>query len=164
MPSTYFTTSWDDGHPADLRVAEMLARHGLAGTFYIPRRIESGVMTDAQIRELAQRFEIGAHTINHVFLNGADDATARSEIVDSKKWVRDVTGNDCTMFCPPGGKFPSRHAHFVRDAGYVGVRTVEFMSLDAPRRRADGFLEMPTTLQAFDHPAWNYAKNLAKRR
>jgi hypothetical protein len=29
------TTSWDDGHPADERVLDMLAERGLRGTFYI---------------------------------------------------------------------------------------------------------------------------------
>ena len=29
------TTSWDDGHSTDLRVAELLAAHGLKGTFYV---------------------------------------------------------------------------------------------------------------------------------
>jgi peptidoglycan/xylan/chitin deacetylase (PgdA/CDA1 family) len=163
MSGAYFTTSWDDGHPSDLRVAEMLARHNLRGTFYIPRRIDTGVMSDGQIRELSSRFEIGAHTINHVFLDGADDVTARREIVDSKKWVADVTGKDCTMFCPPGGKFSARHAPLVRDARYAGIRTVEFMSLDAPRPR-DGYVEMPTTLQAFPHRMRAFAKNMTKRR
>src|SRR5213078_1137210 len=133
MPSTFFTTSWDDGHPNDLRVAEMLTRHKLRGTFYIPRHIGTGIMSDAQIRELAAGgFEIGAHTINHVFLDAVDDETAAAEIGDSKKWVTDVTGGACSMFCPPGGKFLPRHAPAVRQAGYAGVRTVEFMSLDFP--------------------------------
>lgn len=30
------TTSWDDGDPCDLKVAELLRARGLAGTFYIP--------------------------------------------------------------------------------------------------------------------------------
>ena len=86
------TTSWDDGHPLDLRVAEMLERHGLTGTFYIPRSIETGTMTESQMRELAGRFEIGAHTLNHVFLADAPDAAAKEEIEGSKRWIEDVTG------------------------------------------------------------------------
>jgi hypothetical protein len=49
-----------------------------------------------------------------------------------------------------------------REAGYTGIRTVEFLSLDSPRVR-DGLAEMPTTLQALPHPAVNYLKNLTKR-
>ena len=162
MPQAYLTTSWDDGHPSDLRLAEMLARHGLTGTFYIPRSIETGVMQESDICTLSSNFEIGAHTLNHVFLATATDEAARSEVSGSKKWVEDVTGQHCPMFCPPGGRFKSRHMQMFRDAGYAGIRTVELMSIDSPRLR-DGLAEMPTTIQAFPHPSKNYWKNLIKR-
>lgn len=28
------TTSWDDGHPLDLKIAELLDKYGINGTFY----------------------------------------------------------------------------------------------------------------------------------
>ncbi len=159
----YITTSWDDGHPADMRLADMLARHGLTGTFYIPRSIETGTVTIEQLRELSNQFEIGAHTLNHVFLADTDDTTARSEIGGSKAWVEDITGRACPMFCPPAGRFKQQHLPMFREAGFIGIRTVEFMSLDFPRSRTNGLREMPTTLQAFPQPVASYAKNLAKR-
>jgi hypothetical protein len=163
MSQAFITTSWDDGHPSDMRLAEMLSRYGLTGTFYIPRAISTGVMPISDIKTLSSNFEIGAHTLNHVFLATADDATARAEIAGSKTWVQDITGQPCPMFCPPGGRFKSRHVQMFRDAGYTGIRTVELMSIDLPRLRT-GLVEMPTTLQAFPHPAVNYWKNLTKRR
>ena len=163
MPRAFITTSWDDGHPSDRRVAELLARYGLTGTFYIPRQIRTGVMPLTAIRDLSSNFEIGAHTLNHVFLADADDDTARAEIVGSKSWVQEVTGKPCVMFCPPAGRFNSRHVLMFREAGYAGIRTVELLSLDRPRLR-NALREMPTTLQAFPHPAVNYLKNLTKRR
>ena len=30
------TTSWDDGHPLDLRLAELLHKYDVPATFYIP--------------------------------------------------------------------------------------------------------------------------------
>ena len=42
--------SWDDGHPLDVRVAYLLAKYGLRGTFYIPGGAEHGTMTVNQIR------------------------------------------------------------------------------------------------------------------
>ena len=162
MPQNFITTSWDDGHPLDFRIAEMLARHGLTGTFYIPRKIDTGVMSEAQVRDLSSHFEVGAHTLNHVFLADTDAATAQAEIAGSKKWVEDVTGKTCLMFCPPAGRFNSLHEPMFRSAGYVGIRTVEFISLDPPRAH-DGLMEMPTTIQAHPQPAWNYVKNLIKR-
>ena len=35
MPMTIVTTSWDDGHHTDLRLAERLAAYALKGTFYV---------------------------------------------------------------------------------------------------------------------------------
>ena len=48
------TTSWDDGYPADLRVAELLAKHGVAGTFYVPNRNLEGrpVLSEQEIRRI----------------------------------------------------------------------------------------------------------------
>jgi hypothetical protein len=158
-----FTTSWDDGNPLDFRIAEMLARYGLRGTFYIPRKIDSGVMSEKQMRELSQSFEIGAHTLNHVFLTTTDDTNASIEIRVSKSWVQDVTGNPCAMFCPPAGKHTARHLEHVRNSGYAGLRTVEFMSLDRPRR-VNGLAVMPTTMQSHPHGAATYLKNAAKRK
>jgi hypothetical protein len=158
-----FTTSWDDGNPLDFRIAEMLARFGLRGTFYIPRHIDSGVMSESQMQDLSQSFEIGAHTLNHVFLNTTDDTNASIEIKVSKTWVQDVTGKPCTMFCPPAGKHTARHLEHVRAAGYAGVRTVELMSLDHPRR-VNGLAILPTTMQSHPHGAATYLKNAAKRK
>jgi peptidoglycan/xylan/chitin deacetylase (PgdA/CDA1 family) len=163
MSKAFITTSWDDGNPADARVAELLDRHGLTGTFYIPRSIDSGVMSGPALKELAGRFEIGAHTLNHRFLTEIDDAAAKVEIDGSRKWVQDETGQDCPMFCPPAGRFSSTHWKMLKSAGYTGARTVELMSLSHPRKRG-GLMEMPTTLQAFPHPSGNYLKNMAKRR
>jgi hypothetical protein len=163
MPKTFITTSWDDGNPLDFRVAEMLARHKLAGTFYIPRKVDTGVMSESEMRTLAKDFEIGAHTLNHVFLDTVDLATAKDEIAGSRKWVSDVISTSCDMFCPPAGRYNHHHLPIFASAGFTGIRTVEFVSLSEPRPR-EGFLEMPTTLQAHPQPIWGFAKNFIKRR
>jgi hypothetical protein len=161
-PPTYITTSWDDGHPLDFRIAELLARHQLQGTFYVPRVAKAGTMTAAQIRELSSSFEVGAHTLNHTILTRATEQQARQEIRASKFWLEDLTGRPCPMFCPPKGKYFGRHLAMIREARYVGVRTVELLSLDFPRPAA-GLLLMPTTLQAHPHRLSAFARNLAHR-
>ncbi|HLU25595.1 MAG TPA: polysaccharide deacetylase family protein [Longimicrobiales bacterium] len=159
----YITTSWDDGHPLDLRVADLLTRYGLRGTFYVPRTAPGGTMTRAQLRELADAFEIGAHTLHHVVLTRVDDARARAEITGSRAWVEDVTGAACTMFCPPMGRFSLTHVLMMGDAGYTGFRTVELLST-APPRPVAGMLELGTTIQAHPHRADNYIRNAIRRR
>lgn len=157
------TTSWDDGHPLDLRVADLLARHGLRGTFYIPRSFEAGTMTPAEIRGLSDRgFEVGAHTLDHVDLKTVDESMALHEIGGSKAWVEDLTGRPCRMFCPPKGRFNRRDLRLAQDCGFDGLRTVELMSLDYPRF-GPGILVMPTSVQAHPHEWSAYARNGLRR-
>src|SRR5262249_48737758 len=145
-PKTYITTSWDDGHPLDLRVAELLHKYALPGTFYVPMTAANETMTAAQLQELSLAFEIGAHTLHHNVLTAATEQQASREITDSKSWVENATGSPCLMFCAPGGKYGTQHLKMIRKAGYLGLRTVELMSVGFPRRKG-GILLMPTTVQ-----------------
>jgi peptidoglycan/xylan/chitin deacetylase (PgdA/CDA1 family) len=164
MKKAWLTTSWDDGHPLDFKIADLLCRYGLTGTFYIPKSAPTGAMSPAQIRDLGSAFEIGSHTINHVFLDTADDAQARKEIVESKAWMENCLGRPCPMFCPPGGKFSSRDIELIRDAGYSALRSVELLSVDPPRDLGRGLKLLPTTVHAFPQPFKAYVKNAIKRR
>jgi hypothetical protein len=162
MSRALITTSWDDGHPHDFRVAELLSKYRLTGTFYIPRSAPTGTMDETHVRDLATSFEIGAHTLDHVYLPDVPDVRADEQIAGSKKWVEDVTGRPCPLFCPPAGKFHRHHLKIMRVAGFIGLRSVEFMSLDHPRE-VDGLLMMPTTIQAAPHGSGPYLRNFAKR-
>jgi|SRR6185437_1628537 len=162
-PSAFITTSWDDGHPLDLRLAQLLADNNLAATFYIPRQSQRETLSAEQIRELSARFEIGAHTMNHVYLDSCPLEQARQEIVDSKKWIEDVTGKRCTMFCPPAGKFSRLHLKMIEEAGFAGARTVELFSIARPRRCCS-LRVMPTSIQAHSHGTIAYLRNIARRR
>jgi hypothetical protein len=161
-PPACITTSWDDGHPLDLRVAELLARHALPGTFYVPMCAEHGTMTVPQIRELSGAFEIGSHTLDHVILTHAAERQAWQQIIGSKSWLEDSTGLPCLMFCPPQGKYSGRHLEMVREAGYLGLRSVELASLDCPRPKA-GLMLMPTSVQAYPHDPLAFCRNAIKR-
>jgi peptidoglycan/xylan/chitin deacetylase (PgdA/CDA1 family) len=156
------TTSWDDGHPLDFRIAGLLEKYGVAGTFYIPRSAPRHVMTPSQIRELSRRFEIGAHTLDHVYLNRVSDAVAVEQLTGSRRWIEDVTGQVCEVFCFPGGKYKARQLPLVRAAGFVGARTVELLSIRPPELKKDLFL-IPTTIQAFPHRPSTYFRNAILR-
>ena len=163
MPDAWITTSWDDGHPLDMRLAEMLSRHNLKATFYIPRAIPSGVMSEAQVRELSHSFEIGGHTLDHVFLPTVPDTQANEQIAGCKKWVQDITGQPCQMFCPPAGRFNETHRRMIVDAQFLAFRSVELLSI-MPPKFLGGLFEMPTSLQSFPHPPATYVKNALKRK
>jgi hypothetical protein len=145
-----------------MRIAELLTKHGLRGTFYVPTTVETGTMAAAQLRELSTAFEIGAHTTHHVVLTRMSTEGAWREISGSKLWLEDTIGRSCRMFCPPTGAFSRQHVAMARRAGFIGLRTVELGSLDLPTVRA-GLALMPTTVQAYPHGLMAFARNAAKR-
>jgi peptidoglycan/xylan/chitin deacetylase (PgdA/CDA1 family) len=161
-PTVWVTTSWDDGYPLDLRLAELLDRYGVSGTFYVPVRSQLPVMGAAEIREVARRFEIGGHTLNHVRLDQVTPRAGREEIFESKQRLEDITGVPCTMFCPPSGRYRRAHLRDMRDAGYLGLRTVELMSVAYPVS-SDGLMRLPVTVQVYPHHLSTYLKNALKR-
>ena len=155
------TTSWDDGHPLDLRVADLLTRHGFAGTFYVPRANREGppVMTTGELRTLGASFEIGGHTIDHVRLVGLSAAERDRQLRDGKRRVEDELGGPITGFCYPGGAHDRAVRGAVRAAGFRYARTVTNLSLDRPRDR----YQLATTLQLFPHRPVTYLSNFARR-
>ena len=156
------TTSWDDGHPLDHRVAALLAKYGLTGTFYVPIENAREVMNAQQIRDLGGSFEIGAHTAHHVVLTEVSAETAENEIHDSKRRLEDITGSVCDGFCFPRGRLHRGHLQMVRRSGFRYARTVELLSTRVPARRSGIYL-IPTTVQVCPHRWTIYAKNGAKR-
>src|SRR5947209_4813094 len=162
MRRAIVTTSWDDGHPLDFRVANLLNKYGLTGTFYIPSEAPYGVMSRSDIRELSKSFDIGAHTIHHTVLTEVPPDVARQEIADSKPFIEDLTGTECASFCFPKRKFRRAHLPMVREAGFVMGRTVEVLSLAQPVSMA-GVLVMPTSVQAFSYSASGFVRNTVKR-
>lgn len=151
MKQVMVTTSWDDGHALDMRLADLLARYGVAATFYIsPRNRELSArerLTDAQLRQLSARFELGAHTMTHPRLTALEDEAARREIVDSKQYIEKHAGVPVRSFCYPGGYFAPRHEQMLKDAGFTLARTVKQGALAA----GDNYFELPTTVHAYPH-------------
>jgi peptidoglycan-N-acetylglucosamine deacetylase len=161
MPQVFVTTSWDDGDPLDLRIAEMLTRHGMTGTFYVPLcDPDRPRLTDSDLRDfVSSGFEIGSHGMLHRNLAKTPRADLRWEISDSKTDLQQIIGQEVSTFCYPiGGRNPAV-VEEVRRAGYDGARTTRMLST-----RSDfDPLAIPTTIQAFRHNAWAYLKNLLRR-
>lgn len=152
-----FVCSIDDGHPADLKTAELLARHGLAGTFFIPIRNCEGdpVIGDGEIRQLARRFEIGSHTYDHRYLKTVDVWRAYHQVNDGKKKLEDVLGKPVNGFCYPGGRYRRRDVDLVRACRFTYARTTMNLRFDA----GDKPFEMPTTIQFYPHVRAVYMRN-----
>jgi peptidoglycan/xylan/chitin deacetylase (PgdA/CDA1 family) len=158
VSSLWLTTSWDDGHPLDLRIAELLARYGFRGTFYVPRRNIEGrsVLSKAELRELGAQFEIGGHTFDHVRLDAVPDG--ERQIRSVKHAIEDELGRSIRGFCYPGGVHDPAIRDQVRAAGYEYARTTQNLSFALP---ADPFL-LGTSLQLYPHSPATYVKNFIR--
>lgn len=142
------TTSWDDGHPLDLRLADLLEKYGLKATFYIPlRNSEQEVMDSSMLAELSARQEIGAHTVNHIYLDRLGNKGAEYEISNCKPMLEDITGEQVNAFCYPGGKYSQRDIDLVANAGFLFGRTTKLLrtGFDIKSKL------MNTSVQAYNH-------------
>src|SRR5215831_17665643 len=98
------TTSWDDGHPLDFKLAELLDKYNLKGTFYIPRKNkEHEVVTEYEVQLLSKSFEIGGHTLSHLRLVNLTYQQQQSEIQGCYAWLNDILSAVPKSFCFPGG-------------------------------------------------------------
>lgn len=127
-PKIAFT--YDDGFDECYYfIAPILEKFGVRGTFfinpnfatagsdndkeYIQNFVSASVtnsagrkpMTWAQIKELSSRGHlIGAHTMNHIRLNGVNSEQLRREIIDCKDVIEKQLSQSCEHFAWPFGK------------------------------------------------------------
>ncbi len=153
------TTSWDDGYSMDIRIAELLDKYGLKGTFYVPvRNHERKVMDDSILTEIARKYEIGGHTVNHIFLNTLRVAEAAYEISNCKTMLEDKLGKQIEAFCYPGGKFSDRDIKLVEDTGFLFGRSTKLLRTTLK----PGQKVMNTSVQAFNHSGFVLTKHCLK--
>ncbi len=102
MDNVIVTTSWDDGHSADPRLAELLDKYDVPATFYVPiHNSERALMSHQQINEIAQVFDIGGHSYNHVNLTKLPSTEVSMEITECKKTLENVAGKEISSFSYP---------------------------------------------------------------
>jgi len=154
-----FTTSWDDGSILDKRIARLLVSFDMTGTFYVLPEQERAQekLTFEDLKSLNAQHEVGAHTLTHTRLTTLSSAQAQEEIKGSKKWVEDVTQKECKLFCYPYGEQNEHIRTLVREAGFLGARTVESLEFTA----SDPFT-LPTSLQVTPFP-WRRSRGLMWR-
>jgi peptidoglycan/xylan/chitin deacetylase (PgdA/CDA1 family) len=142
------SSSWDDGHRLDRKLADMLSHYGVKGTFYIARDFLKERLSDDELRELSQTHELGAHTLNHPILTEIPLDEAEKEISGSKQWLEELLGQPVTAFCYPKGASNAELEKLVEKAGYSMARGVEGYHLGLGARRYC----IKTTLQIYPFP------------
>ncbi len=177
--------SWDDGAPEDLRLIELHEKYGIPGMFFVPTRNLEGrdVLTPEQIRNARSGLiSFGGHTENHVYLTAIEPDRVESEIVNNKRYLEDVLGEEIRHFCLPGGQYNQdilstafRHFTTVRTADTFNFKDGSTINKNGQRLLMPTFHFYPRTYksrignclkhQSFGqlgyiaaHPWWTYLK------
>ena len=147
----YVTTSWDDGHKLDVRLAALLKKYGIKGTFYVcPQDREfrrADLLNPQEILSLSKDFEIGGHTITHPHLTSIPLSQANDEIAQSKNYLEELLQREVTAFCYPYGDYNSQVKDLVSKCGYKLARTTRRYTFGM----SQDLFEMETTFHAYAH-------------
>jgi peptidoglycan/xylan/chitin deacetylase (PgdA/CDA1 family) len=119
--------TFDDGCETDLSVAApILLEASFGATLYITVKHlgQRGYLNKSQLRELSDLgFEIGSHSMSHIFLHDLTTEQIRSEVVGSKEELEEITGKPVAHFSCPGGRWDKRVSQVVQEAGYYSLVT-----------------------------------------
>jgi len=156
MKKVVFTTSWDDGHPLDLKLAVLLKKYGIKGTFYVPLRNRvRPVMEKKDIIKINKMgFEIGSHTLTHPILTKLDKNILIYEIRQSKKELERIIKKPVVSFCYPKGRFNKNIDSYLNVSGYCLARTTSLFHTNI--KLAPFF--MPTTIHFSKRTFFSYFK------
>jgi hypothetical protein len=133
-----FTTSWDDGNPLDVRIADTLEEFGFVGTFYASTGPDGRRLIDqGDPARIGKKHELGAHGKTHTI----SPELTRSALADEIQMggQRDVSirqrrgRGGSTQGEDRGGDAPLHRPSWLcrPDRGIVGSAEVNTISLEA---------------------------------
>lgn len=127
MNKAIITTSWDDGHPLDFKLGNLLTKYAIPGTFYIPLSIsEKKLISREEMKSLSKQFEIGGHTLTHATLTELSEEEMYKEISHGKEELESICG-EIIPFAYPRGQYNRQVMESVKKSGFKGARTAEFL-------------------------------------
>jgi peptidoglycan-N-acetylglucosamine deacetylase len=129
---------WDDGVTADVRLMEILRRHGAKATFnlnaglhekqrklgWMHRGTEVWRLGWDELREVYSGFTIANHSLTHPHLEQISIEAARNDIVEGRDRLQQFFGQPVRGFAYPCGTYNEAVMEAVRAAGHVYARTV----------------------------------------
>jgi peptidoglycan/xylan/chitin deacetylase (PgdA/CDA1 family) len=138
--------TFDDGYADFVTAALPLLRRWNCGAtlFVLPGRLGGDnawdplgprkplLSADGIRQAAAEGVEIGSHGLTHVDLTRADDLTLKTEVVESRERLAELTGVRPDGFCYPYGTVDARAAEAVRDAGYAYACAIDPGPLTGP--------------------------------
>lgn len=130
QPGTVVTFTFDDGFLSQLQAADVLADHGMAGTFYVNsgQLGWEGYMEPRQLRHLVNDgHEIAGHALSHDSLTELTAKEVEREVCGDRAALAQL-GFHAGNFAYPYGAGSPAVARIVRGCGYNSARDVGGLS------------------------------------
>ena len=125
--------SFDDGHPNDIIIANILKKNWYKNIiFYIPLNNIEGrdVMKRNDIKLLSENFEIWWHTFNHIDLTTIDIKIVKQEIMNWKKALEDIIWKKINSFCPPRWHYNNQILEVIKECWFSDCRTARLLNFN----------------------------------
>ncbi len=120
MSEKLIAFTFDDGPNPETtpQVLELLKQYEAKATFFvIGYRIDK--YPDIVRREIAEGHEVANHTDNHIyFTRNVSEKTIAQEIGNVQQKLKQVTGQACPWFRPPGGFYNDKVIRIAKQYGY----------------------------------------------
>jgi len=148
------TMSYDDGNPADERLAEIFRKNGIKGTFHLNSchlNLSSPEETERLCR-IYDGHEVSCHTVNHSFPVDQPNAALAAEIIEDRRALEKAFGYPIRGMSYPYGCYNARVISVYRTAGMEYSRTTNATNnFNLP----DDFMEW--------HPTCHHSQSLMAR-
>ena len=137
-PAIQIVQCWDDGVVDDIRLCEMLRKHGAKASFNLNPGLHGGTRTSpwrykeqkdvsrlarAELADVYEGFLIANHSATHPWPTKIPLEAWRSEVFDARKELQDLFGQPVLGFAYPYGDSNPAVAGVVREAGHVYARS-----------------------------------------
>lgn len=118
--------TFDDGYEDFYDNAfPLLKKYQIKGTIYLIVDFigRKGFLNEKEIKEIAASglVEIGAHSLDHLYLKTLPEQTVRKQVFESKKKLEDTYGININTFAYPYGAFSQQALDLVKEAGYTAA-------------------------------------------
>lgn len=128
---------WDDGVTTDVRLVEILRRHGAKASFNLnaglheaqrkPGWTHQGTevwrLGQNEMRSVYEGFTIANHSLTHPYLDRMAVEAARQDITEGRDRLQQFFAQPVSGFAYPFGCYNDAIASFVHDTGHVYART-----------------------------------------
>jgi peptidoglycan/xylan/chitin deacetylase (PgdA/CDA1 family)/uncharacterized protein YraI len=118
LPAKPVVLTVDDGWASALTFADILARYGFVGNYFIHNESE---VTPDQVAYLGQVGEVENHTVSHAALSQLGYGDQYAEVVNNRAYLESVTGQAVQFIAWPYGDWNASAVQAAADAGLIAA-------------------------------------------